>query len=81
MLQRRLNEAEVALEKEKIKVQRTILPRGGTDASTIQRKAEGFRVMTLVCPTRYIHTVTEMIHLDDLHATRDLLAAYLSQAR
>ena len=67
--------------KERIKVQRTILPRGGTDASTIQRKAEGFRVMTLVCPTRYIHTVTEMIHLDDLHATRDLLVAYLSQVR
>ena len=65
----------------KIKAQRTILPRGGNDASTIQRKAEGFRVMTLVCPTRYIHTVTEMIHLDDLHATRDLLAAYLAQAK
>ena len=65
----------------KIKAQRTILPRGGNDAATIQRKAGGYRVMTLVCPTRYIHTVTEMIHLDDLHATRDLLSAYLTQAR
>ena len=64
----------------RIKAQRTILPHGGTDASTIQRKAAGYRTMTLVCPTRYIHTITEMIHLDDLHACRDLLAAYLSQA-
>lgn len=64
----------------KIKTQRTILPRGGNDAATIQRKAAGFRVMTLVCPTRYIHTVTEMIHLDDLHATCDMLSSYLVQA-
>jgi endoglucanase len=67
--------------KKKIKAQRTILPRGGTDASTIQRSASGVRTMTLVCPTRYIHTITEMIHLDDLHACRDLLAAYLTDAR
>ena len=67
--------------KRKIKAQRTILPRGGTDASTIQRKAAGHRVMTVVCPVRYIHTVTETTHLDDLHACRDLVAAYLASVR
>ena len=75
-----LNEFESLAKKKKIKAQRTILPRGGTDSLAIQRKGEGYRVMTLVCGTRYIHTVTETIHKDDLFACRDLLAAYLAQA-
>jgi endoglucanase len=37
--------------------------------------------MTLSCPTRYIHTVTEATHVDDLNACRDILAAYLEQAK
>ncbi|NJL30570.1 MAG: M42 family metallopeptidase [Phycisphaerales bacterium] len=61
----------------KIKVQRSILPRGGTDTGSLQRAGSGCRAMTLSCPTRYIHTVTEMVHHDDLDACRDLLAAYL----
>lgn len=75
-----LEEFEAIGKKNKIKTQRTILPRGGTDSLAIQRKGEGYRVMTLVCGTRYIHTVTETIHKDDLFACRDLLAAYLTQA-
>jgi endoglucanase len=64
-----------------IKHQRSVMPRGGTDSGTIQRAAAGTRVFTLSCPTRYIHTVTEMTHLDDLYACRDLLSAYLTQAK
>jgi len=60
--------------------QRSILPRGGTDSGALQRAAAGARVFTLSCPTRYIHTVTEMVHETDLHACRDLLAVYLTQA-
>ncbi|MCC6580339.1 MAG: M20/M25/M40 family metallo-hydrolase, partial [Phycisphaeraceae bacterium] len=76
---RKLLEQFESLAKEKnIKAQRTILPRGGTDASAIQRANSGYRIMNLVCGTRYIHTVTEMIHLDDLHACRDLLATFLA---
>jgi len=75
-----LNEFEALAKKKKIPAQRTILHRGGTDSSAIQRKGPGYRVMTLVCGTRYIHTVTEMIHKDDLFACRDLLAAWLEQA-
>lgn len=60
-----------------IKAQRSILARGGTDTAGIQRAGGGTRAFTLSCPTRYIHTVTEQVHLDDLHACRDLLAAYL----
>lgn len=71
---------EQVAKKNKIKHQRSILARGGTDAGTIQRAGRGRRTMTLSCPTRYIHTVAEMVHRDDLHACRDLLAAYLAQA-
>jgi len=33
-----------------------------------------------VVGTRYIHTVTEMIHRSDLEAARDVLAAFLRRA-
>lgn len=61
-----------------IPTQRSILPRGTTDAAAIQRARGGVRSMTLSCPTRYIHTVTEMVHKTDLHACRDGLAAFLA---
>jgi putative aminopeptidase FrvX len=74
------DDLERVAKKNKIKHQRTILPRGGNDGATAQRSATGRRTTALVCPTRYIHTVTEMVHTDDLYACRDLLAAYLAQA-
>ncbi len=74
-------EFERVAKENNIKYQRSILPRGGTDSGTIQRAGAGTRVFTLSCPTRYIHTVTEMVHKDDLYACRDLLAAYLAQAK
>ena len=70
---------EVVAKKAKIPCQRSILPRGGTDAAAIQRAAAGTKAFTLSCPSRYVHTVTEMIHMTDLNACRDLLAAYLAQ--
>jgi len=71
---------EAVARKNQIKHQRSILTRGGTDAGTIQRAGVGVRTFTLSCPTRYIHTVTEMIHREDMNACRDLLAAYLAEA-
>jgi len=76
-----LADFEAVAKKNEIKVQRTLLPRGGNDAATIQRAGHGVRVITIVCPTRYIHTVTEAIDKDDLHACRDLIAAYLAQVK
>ena len=64
--------------KEKIAHQLELLPLGGTDAGAMQRSRTGYRTITLSIPTRYIHTVTEMVHRDDLHAARDLLAAWLA---
>ena len=75
-----LEEFERVAREQGIKHQRSILGRGGTDAGAIQRAGVGVRSFTLSCPTRYIHTVTEMIHQTDMDACRDLLAAYLAQA-
>lgn len=75
-----LEEFERVAQERGIKHQRSILGRGGTDAGAIQRAGAGVRSFTLSCPTRYIHTITEMIHRDDMNACRDLLAAYLAQA-
>ncbi len=66
-------------EKEKIPYQLELLPLGGTDAGAMQRSRAGYKTITLSIPTRYIHTVTEMTHRDDLHAVRDLLAAWLQR--
>lgn len=66
-------------EAEKINHQMEILPLGGTDAAALQRARSGARAIALSIPTRYIHTVTETVHKDDLHATVDLLRAFLEQ--
>jgi putative aminopeptidase FrvX len=58
-----------------------MLRRGGTDTGGIQRMAGGCKALTISLPTRYIHTVAEMINVKDLRACRDLLAAYLTEAR
>lgn len=63
-----------------IKHQLEILPRGGTDAGGIQRSRGGVPSFTLSIPTRYIHTVNESAHVEDIQAAIDLLAAYLEDA-
>jgi endoglucanase len=63
-----------------IKYQLEILPRGGTDAGGIQRSRSGVPSFTLSVPTRYVHTVNEMAHVEDIQAAIALLAAYLEEA-
>ena len=65
-------------EKKQIPHQMEILPLGGTDAGAMQRSRAGIPVITLSIPTRYIHTITESVHVDDLEATIALLTAYLT---
>lgn len=67
-------------EAKSIKYQLEVLPRGGTDAGGIQRSRGGVPSFTLSIPTRYIHTVNEMAHVEDLQAAITLLAAYLEEA-
>ena len=54
-----------------------ILPRGGQDGAAIQRSRSGVRSAFFACPIKYIHTVTEVAHKDDLESYVALLAAFL----
>jgi endoglucanase len=72
-----LKEFEKLAEKNKIKYQPNILPRGGTDGAAIQRAREGARTITISLPTRYIHSSIEMVDLGDLEAKIELVAAYI----
>lgn len=75
-----VKEVEAIAIKQKIPHQRTMLRAGGQDGAAAQQAAAGARAVGIVVGTRYIHTVTEMIHRGDLEAARDIIAAYLKQA-
>lgn len=68
-------------QRENIPYQMEILPRGGTDAGGIQRSRGGVPSITLSIPTRYVHTVNEMVAESDVQACIDLLARYLEVAQ
>lgn len=55
-----------------------VLPRGGTDGGAIQRSRGGVATITLSNPSRYVHTVTEMLAKADLQAAVALLGAFLA---
>src|SRR5690606_24327650 len=65
-------------ERNSIKYQYEVLPLGGTDAAALQKFGPGRRSICLSVPCRYVHTVVETVHKDDLNAAVDLLAAWLS---
>jgi endoglucanase len=67
-------------EKHKIAHQMEILPFGGTDAGGVQRLKGGIPSITLSIPTRYVHTVNETVHEDDVDASVALLARYIDDA-
>ncbi len=60
--------------------QMEILPRGGTDAGAMQRSRGGNASITISIPTRYIHTVNEMVSKADVTAAAALLARYLEES-
>lgn len=74
-----IEELETIAAKNNIKCQRAILPRGGQDGAVIQRSRSGVRTVAFACPVKYIHTVTEMSHKDDLDSYPALLAAWLKE--
>ncbi|NGM69745.1 M42 family metallopeptidase [Natronolimnobius sp. AArcel1] len=63
---------------EEIDSQLEILPAGGTDTAGFQNVAGAKPVGAISIPTRYLHTVTETAHVDDIAATIDLLEAFLA---
>jgi endoglucanase len=64
-------------EENEIRHQFELLPMGGTDAAALQRARGGCRAICISVPTRYVHTVTETLHKDDLFASLDLLLGFL----
>jgi endoglucanase len=72
--------AELA-ERDDIAHQFEVLPLGGTDGGAIQRSRDGVPSVTLSTPSRYVHTVTEMVAKADLEAAVALLSAFLHDER
>lgn len=66
-------------ERRDIPYQLEILPLGGTDAGAMQRSRDGVPSITLSTPSRYVHTVTEMVAKRDLEAGVALLTAFLEE--
>ncbi len=66
-------------ERRGIEFQMEVLPLGGTDAGAIQRSRVGVPSITLSTPSRYVHTVTEMVAKSDLEAEVSLLTAFLEE--
>ncbi|MEQ1823348.1 MAG: M42 family metallopeptidase [Fimbriimonadaceae bacterium] len=66
--------------KHKIMYQMEVLPMGGTDAGGVQRLHGGIPAFTLSIPTRYVHTVNETVHIDDVDASVELLTKYIEDA-
>ncbi len=62
---------------EEIPYQFEVLPSGGTDTAGFQNTNGAKPVGAISIPTRYLHTVTESAHKDDVSATIDLLTAFL----
>jgi putative aminopeptidase FrvX len=52
---------------------------GGTDAAQVQLSESGVLVCTIGMPSRYIHSSTSMIHIDDYEAVKVVILAMLEQ--
>ena len=59
--------------------QMEVLPAGSTDAAAMQKARHGTASATLSLPSRYVHTVNEMVHLADIEADITLLTTYLGE--
>lgn len=68
-------------EEREIPYQMEILPKGGTDTAAIQRGGSGAAAGCVSVPTRYVHSVIEMVHPRDVAASIQLTAALLETAR
>ncbi|WP_254543755.1 M42 family metallopeptidase [Halomarina pelagica] len=64
-------------EEREIPVQPEVLPRGGTDTAGFQNSYGAKPVGAISIPTRYLHTVTESAHREDVSAAIDLITAFL----
>lgn len=61
-----------------IEYQLEVLPSGGTDTAKLQTAGGATPVGAISVPTRYLHTVTESAHGDDIAGAVELLTAFLA---
>lgn len=61
-----------------IPVQMEILEQGSTDAKAMQITRDGVVAGAVSVPTRYVHTPSEMVDLQDVGNTVRLLKAFLA---
>lgn len=64
-------------EENNINYQIDVMERGGTDAGSIQKSRCGVITGGISIPSRYIHSVVEMCHIDDIEATIQLIVCFL----
>ncbi len=67
-------------EREDVPFQMDILPKGGTDAASLQRARAGCAVATVSVPCRYVHSTVELVHRQDVEAAIRLVSAYVASA-
>jgi putative aminopeptidase FrvX len=67
-------------EAHEVPYQLEILPRGGTDAGSMQRARGGAAAVTLSIPSCYVHTGNEMANRHDIAGAITLLARFLEDA-
>lgn len=66
-------------ERTSVPYQLEVLPLGGTDAGAIQRSRGGVPSITLSTPSRYVHTVTEMVAKSDMEGAISLLTTFITE--
>ena len=66
------------LKKNDIKYQIKQYVSGGNDASNIQKSGYGVKVAVMSCPSRYIHSASNVIHKDDLESIYQALMCLIS---
>jgi putative aminopeptidase FrvX len=72
-----LDEFIACAERNKIRYQLNILPLGGTDGAAMQLSRSGTATISISLPSRYVHTIQEAVHKDDLESEIQLLQAWL----
>lgn len=73
-----LDEFVALADKYAVPYQLELLPLGGTDAGAMQRSRKGVASLTLSIPSRYVHTVTEMVAKRDVEGSLSLLQHFLA---
>ncbi len=65
--------------KKKISVQYDVSERGGTDASRMQYVKTGLLAASIGVPTRYLHSLNEMVSFKDMESAKELVKGMIEE--